>query len=125
MLTPSDFKNGLSIMYKGDPWVLVSFQHVKPGKGGAFIRTKIKNLKNGKVLEQTFRPNDQFEDPDISHKRLSFMYDDEQCYHFMDEAYEQYQLDKSVVGEIGKFLKEECRADGMFMGENIINIQLA
>ncbi|MFH0818556.1 MAG: elongation factor P [Patescibacteria group bacterium] len=124
MLTSSDFKNGLALLYKGDPWVIVGFQHVKPGKGGAFIRTKLKNLKNGKVLEETFRPIDQFEDPDVSRRKLQFLYGDEQFFFFMDDNYEQYQINKEVIGDYGKYLKEECKVDGYFMKDTLFNIEL-
>lgn len=124
MMTTSDFKNGLAMMYNNDPWIIVSFQHVKPGKGVSFTRTRIKNLKNGKVLEITFKSGEKVEEADIQHKHLQYLYKDDADYYFMDEKYEQFQLSKDVVGEAGRFLKEECKVDGLFLGETLFNIQL-
>jgi elongation factor P len=124
MISTSDFRNGQALLYKDEPWVIVKFQHVNPGKGSAFTRTRIKNLKNGKVLEETFKSGEKFDDPNMLHKRLQFLYaDDANCY-FMDEKYEQYQLSKEIVGDQVKFMKEECQVDGLFMGESLFNVAL-
>lgn len=124
MITTSDFKNGQALLYKGDPWLIVRFQHVNPGKGSAFTRTKIKNLKNGKALEETFKSGEKFEDPNMLHKRLQYLYSDDNDCYFMDEKYEQYQLSKKIVSEQVKFMKEECQVDGLFMGESLFTVIL-
>ncbi|MFA6027818.1 MAG: elongation factor P [Patescibacteria group bacterium] len=124
MISTSDFKNGLAIMFKNDPWLIVGFQHVKPGKGTSFTRTRIKNLKNAKMLEMTFKSGEQFEAADLIHKRLQYLYKDENYFYFMDEKYEQYQLNNDAVGDLEKWMKEECQVDGLFLGENLFSIQL-
>jgi len=124
MISTSDFYNGLAIIFKNEPWLIVSFQHVNPGKGSAFSRTRMKNLKNGKVLEQTFKSGERFEDANLQHKRLQYLYKDEDYYYFMDEQFEQYQLNKESIGASEKFMKEECKIDGLFLGETLFSIQL-
>ena len=98
MYTTSDFRNGLKIEFDGGPFVIVYFQHVKPGKGGAFVRTKLKNLKTGAVIEHTFRSGDKVEKPDLEERGMQFMYKMEGQFHFMDtRTYEQIYLDEGHV----------------------------
>ena len=124
MISTSDFHNGQAIFFKNEPWLIVGFQHVNPGKGSAFTRTRMKNLKNGKVLEQTFKSGERFEDANLQHKRLQYLYSDDDYCYFMDEKYEQYQLNKNIVSESLRFMKEECQIDGLFLGETLFSIQL-
>ena len=90
MISTSDFKRGSTkILRNGEPWLVVEFQHVKPGKGGAFVRTKMKNLITGRILEETFRSAEKFEEPDLESKKMQYLYSDD-TYHFMDqETYDQ------------------------------------
>jgi len=90
MYSTTDFRNGLKIEFEGDPYTIVFFQHVKPGKGGAFVRTKLKNLRTGAVLEHTFRSGDKVNKPDLEEREMQFMYREGDAFHFMDTAsYEQ------------------------------------
>ena len=121
-ISTSNFKNGMCIMHDGKMWIIVEFQHVKPGKGGAFVRTKLKELKSGRVVENTFRAGEKFEDVRIETNRMQYLYTDGTQFHFMDNSsYEQIELPSEFVGDSAKWLKEndeiEIRyADGDMMG---------
>ncbi|TCK98369.1 elongation factor P [Natranaerovirga hydrolytica] len=107
MVSAGDFKNGLTIQYDGGIYVIIDFQHVKPGKGAAFVRTKIKNLKTGSVVEKTFRPSEKLAPAHIERKDMQYLYTDGELYHFMDVGtYEQIAIDKDQVGDTLKFVKE-------------------
>ncbi len=109
MYSTQDFRNGLKIEYNGDPFVIVEFQHVKPGKGGAFVRTKIKNLLSGRVLDPTFKSGDKVGKPDIDEKEMQFLYRDGDHYAFMDnETYEQILIDADALGDHVKWLTDGC-----------------
>ena len=112
MVTAGDFRNGITFEYDGGVWQVVEFQHVKPGKGAAFVRTKMKNVINGGVVEKTFNPTEKFENAVIERKEMQYLYSDGDLYYFMDmETYEQIPLDKSLLSDAFKFVKEEmmCR----------------
>ena len=97
MYNTSDFRNGLKIEYEGDPYIIVEFQHVKPGKGGAFVRTKIKNLITGRVLDPTFKSGDKVGKPDMEEKEMEYLYADGEMYTFMDTTnWEQIPIDKDI-----------------------------
>jgi len=121
-VTTAQFKNGMCIVHDGKRWVIVEFQHVKPGKGGAFVRTKLKELQSGRVVDYTFRSGEKFDDVRIGTKKMQYLYNDGGTYHFMDtDSYEQVELDKDFVGEQTKWLKENdeveiMTADGEYMG---------
>ncbi len=107
MYSMSDIRKGLKIEVDGDPFVVVGFQHVKPGKGLGFTRTKIKNLITGNVLERTFRSGEKIIKPDLEERDMEFLYRDGDGFHFMDnESYEQLALDNDLVGDSVDFLKE-------------------
>jgi elongation factor P len=107
VISTSDFRRGITrILWEGEPWLVLEFQHVKPGKGGAFVRTKMKNLVTGRVLEETFRSGQTFPDPDLSSKQMQFLYSDTVC-HFMDqEDFEERALSFEAVGSVKDYLKE-------------------
>lgn len=108
VFSTSDFKKGLKILYKGEPYMILEYQWVKPGKGGAFIRTKMKNMLTGLIREETFRSGEKFEDPNLSYKEMLFLYTDNGMYHFMDqESYEEVTLNTTQISEILDFLKEQ------------------
>ncbi|MDZ4169127.1 MAG: elongation factor P [Coriobacteriia bacterium] len=121
-VTTANFKNGMCIIHEGKRWVIVEFQHVKPGKGGAFVRTKLKELESGRVVDYTFRAGEKFEDVRIETKKMQYLYSDGSTFHFMDNtSYEQVELDSDFVGEASKWLKENeeveiMTADGDYMG---------
>ena len=106
-ISAGDFKTGLTLIVDGDPWVVLDFQHVKPGKGAAFVRTKLKNIISGGVVEKTFRPTEKFENAHIERKEMQYLYQDGDLYNFMDvETYDQIALNADVVGDALKFVKE-------------------
>ena len=121
-VTTAQFKNGMCILHDSKRWVIIDFQHVKPGKGGAFVRTKLKELKSGRVVEYTFRAGEKFDDVRIENKKMQYLYNDGDTYYFMDNAsYEQVELDKDFVGDQAKWLKENdevevMTADGEYLG---------
>ncbi len=125
MPSTNEFRNGLKIEMDGEPYVMVEFQHVKPGKGGAFVRTKLKNLKTGRVLDKKFRSGESVDAPDIIQKQMQYLYRDGDMYVFMDTSdYEQTPLPKVNIGENVKWLKEESICDIMFHNGEAISVEL-
>jgi len=107
MVSTSDFRKGLKVEFKGEPYEIVDFQHVKMGRGGAIVRTKLKSLKTGNVLEETFRSGEKLDSPGLEEKKMQYLYFQEGLYYFMDEeTYEQIPLTTEQLGEAKKFLKE-------------------
>ena len=99
MITSTDFRTGLTIEIDGGVWQVVEFQHVKPGKGAAFVRTKIKNVETGAVVERTFNPNEKMPAAHLETARMAFLYEADGMYTFMDnETYEQTELNKEQLG---------------------------
>lgn len=104
----SEFKGGLKVMLDGDPCNILENEHVKPGKGQAFNRVKLKNLKTGRVLEKTFKSGDTLEGADVVDVDMEYLYADGEYWHFMEpQSFEQYQADKSAVGDANLWLKEQ------------------
>lgn len=125
MYSTQDFRNGLKIEYEGEPYLIVEFQHVKPGKGGAFVRTKIKNLLTGRVLDPTFKSGDKVGKPDMDDKEMQFLYKDGEHYTFMDNtSYEQVMIDSDVVSDAAKWLKENTDTEVMFWNGKPIGVSL-
>ncbi|MEN1759316.1 MULTISPECIES: elongation factor P [Anoxynatronum] len=115
MIYASDFRKGKTFQKEGEPCVVVDFQHVKPGKGAAFVRTKYKNLKTGAIREEAFNPNDKFELAIIETKEMQYLYSDGELYFFMDnETYEQVPLTKEIVEDSIIYLKENDSATVKF-----------
>ena len=107
MISAGDFRNGVTIEVDGNIFQIVEFQHVKPGKGAAFVRTKLKNIINGGVVEKTFRPTEKFPQARIDRKDMQYLYADGDLFTFMDtETYDQISLNKDTVGDALKFVKE-------------------
>ncbi|MBE5887709.1 MAG: elongation factor P [Lachnospiraceae bacterium] len=107
MITAGDFRNGMTIEYDGNICQVVEFQHVKPGKGAAFVRTKLRNIISGGLVETSFRPTEKFPAARIDRKDMQYLYGDDDFYNFMDvETYEQIALTKESVGDALKFVKE-------------------
>lgn len=107
MISTSDFRKGFTkILWNNEPWVIIDYQLVKPGKGGTYMKTKIKNLITGRVLEETFRSAEKFPEPELEYPQMQFLYADEH-YHFMDqESFEQVEFDEKHVEAAKKYLKE-------------------
>jgi len=107
MISAGDFRNGVTIELEGNVFQIIEFQHVKPGKGAAFVRTKLKNIKNGGVIERTFRPTEKCPQARIDRKDMQYLYADGDMFNFMDtETYEQIALNKDEIGDALKFVKE-------------------
>lgn len=107
MITTAEFRNGSRLLVEGDPFYIVEFQHVKPGKGGAFVRTKLKSYITGNVLDRTFRSGERFEEPDLEERDMQFLYATGDSYTFMDtETYEQFTYEKRQLGSNADLLKE-------------------
>ena len=107
MISAGDFRNGITIEYEGNVYQIVEFQHVKPGKGAAFVRTKLKNIINGGVVEKTFRPTEKCPQARIDRKDMQYLYADGDLLNFMDtETYDQVALNSDTVGDALKFVKE-------------------
>ncbi len=107
MITAGDFRNGLTFEMDGEPFVVLSFQHVKPGKGAAFVRTKYKNVITGATREEAFNPSDKFNEARIETKQMQYLYNDGTLYYFMDpDTFEQVPLSGDQVENAMKFLRE-------------------
>lgn len=107
MISAGDFRNGITIEIDGNIYQVIEFQHVKPGKGAAFVRTKLKNIKSGGVVEKTFRPTEKFPQAHIDRKDYQYLYADGDLFYFMDvETYDQIALGKNDIGDALKFVKE-------------------
>ncbi len=107
MISAGDFRNGTTFELDGNVVSIVEFQHVKPGKGAAFVRTKVKNVITGAVTEKTFNPSDKYQEAFIERREMQYLYNDGDLYYFMDnETYEQIPINSSVLGDSFKFVKE-------------------
>ncbi|MDR0861225.1 MAG: elongation factor P, partial [Oscillospiraceae bacterium] len=110
MVSAGDFRNGVTFEMDGKVMQVIEFQHVKPGKGAAFVRTKIKNVITGAVVETSFNPTDKFENAYVDRRDMQYSYSDGELYYFMDsETYELEPIDKSVLGDSFRFVKEEMQ----------------
>lgn len=125
MISTTDFKGGVKIELDGDPYIIVEFQHVKPGKGGAFVRTKLKNLKTGNLLERTFRSGEKFNVPDLLDREMQFLYAEGHEYHFMDNnTYEQLFITAEQLGSAKDFLKENMVVRILFFQGKPLGVDL-
>ncbi len=121
----SQFKNGLKLELDGQPFTITFFQHVKPGKGGAFVRTKVRNLRSGKTLDRRFRAGEKVEEADIEERKMQYLYQDGESLIFMDnQTYDQTPFGAETVGDAVKFLKENLDVDVLFWNDKPINIEL-
>lgn len=125
MISTSEFRNGARLELDGMPYYIVEFQHVKPGKGGAFVRTRLKNLKTGQVLDRTFRSGEKFNEPDLDECDMQFLYASGDSYTFMDtSSYEQFTYDKSQLGNNTDLLKEETIVQILLYEGKPISVEL-
>jgi len=108
VIATSDFKKGDKILFKNEPYMVLGYTHVKPGKGGAFVKTKMKNMITGLVHEETFRSGEKFPSPDLEYKDLQYLYREDDLFNFMDqESYEQVALSKDQIDDVMDYLKEQ------------------
>jgi elongation factor P len=121
----SEFRNGLKILYDGDPFEIVEFQHVKPGKGSAFVRTRIRNLLTGRILEPTLKSGDKVGRPDIEEKEMQYLYKEGDHFVFMDvKTYDQVHVGADSLKEARNFLKENTNAHILFWNGRAISAEL-
>lgn len=124
MVSAGDFRNGLTIELDNNVYQVVEFQHVKPGKGAAFVRTKLRDIKNGGVVERTFRPTEKCPQAHIEKKDMQYLYSDGDLYHFMDvETYDQFALNEEAIGDSLKFVKENEMVKMLSHNGNIFAIE--
>lgn len=126
MATTADFRNGMTLQMEGALYTITYFQHVKPGKGGAFVRTKLKNVLTGAVLERTFRSGEKVEEVRLEHRPVQYSYTDGQLYYFMDqETFEIVPLSEDVIGSDQlRYLKENMECEGLVHNDRIISVEL-
>jgi elongation factor P len=124
MISAGDFRNGATFEMDGQVYQVVEFQHVKPGKGAAFVRTKIKNVISGATIERAFSPSDKFPRAQINKRDMQYLYNDGDLYYFMDEqTYEQIPINASSIGDTLTFVKENMTCKILFFKEQVIGIE--
>ena len=125
MSSTTDFKNGIILRRKENLWKIVEFQHVKPGKGAAFVRTKLKNIKTGQVVDQTFRAGEKVEIVRVESHSYNFSYNDGDDYYFMhNETFEQISLSKDSISDILDFLINNTKVDILFEASNPLEVKI-
>jgi len=125
MASPNEIKKGTVINYENDLWVVVGFQRVSPGKGGSFVRTKMKSLSSGKVIENSFKAAENLTFEDVMHRKMQYIFGDEHTLTFMDgTTYEQVAIGKDIIGDDEKFLKEGLGVTVVMHGETAIAMEL-
>ncbi len=124
MISAGDFRNGVTFEMDGNVVSIIEFQHVKPGKGAAFVRTKIRNVITGSVTEKTFNPNDKYPTAFVERKDMQYLYNDDDLYYFMDlETYEQLPINASVLGDNFKFVKENMECKVLSYKGNVFGVE--
>ncbi len=123
-ISTADFRNGMCIDYNNKLWTIVEFQHVKPGKGGAFVRTKLKDIRSGRVVDYTFNSGTKFDSVRLETKKLQYLYNDGADYWLMDnDTYEQMNVSTETVGDAAKWLKENDEVSLLYAGEELISLE--
>ena len=124
MIYASDFRKGITFEMNGEPHVVLDFQHVKPGKGAAFVRTKYRNILTGATREEAFNPNDKFPKAHIETKQMQYLYNDGELYYFMDtDTYDQVPLTAELVAEAIKYIRENDMATVKFYKDNAFDVE--
>jgi elongation factor P len=125
MISSNDFRNGVTILIEGNLWTVIEFLHVKPGKGSAFVRTRLKNVKTGSTVERTFRAGEKLERATVDKRQMSMLYNDDDGFHFMDqETFENVTLQRDIIGGPADFLKDGMLIDVQFHGDVPIGVEL-
>ena len=125
MISSNDFRNGVTIVIDGQLWTVIEFLHVKPGKGSAFVRTRLKNVKTGATVERTFRAGEKLERATVDNRDMQMLYNDADGYHFMDtESYENMTLERELIGDPADFLKDGMRVAVQFHDGTPIGVDL-
>ena len=124
MISAGDFRNGVTIEFEGNIYQIIEFQHVKPGKGAAFVRTKLRNVITGAVIEKTFNPTDKFENAYVERKEMQYLYSDGDLYYFMDnETYEQLPIGADKLDDNFKFVKENMMCKIISYKGNVFGVE--
>lgn len=125
MATTADFRNGMTFQMEGALWKILEFLHVKPGKGGAFVRTKLRRLSDGAVVEKTFRAGERIDEVRIVGRQMQYLYEANDLYYFMDnETYDQYPLNRELVAEVTPYLKESMNVKVVWHEERPLWVEL-
>jgi elongation factor P len=125
MISSNDFRNGVTIVIEGQLWTVIEFLHVKPGKGSAFVRTRLKNVKSGATVERTFRAGEKLERATVDNRDMQMLYNDDDGYHFMDtETYENVTLQREIIGDPADFLKDGMKIAVQFNDGNPIGADM-
>lgn len=123
-ISTADFKNGMCIEYNNKLWTIAEFQHVKPGKGGAFVRTKLRDIKTGRVVDYTFNSGTKFDSVRLETKKMQYLYNDGADFYFMDnDTFEQIAIPSDVVGDNAQWLKENDEASLLYADDELISIE--
>ena len=124
MADTSDFRTGFAMRHRNDLWTIVEFQHVKPGKGPAFVRTKLKGVTSGKVIEETFRAGEKVEEIRLERRNYQFLYRDGEFYTFMNtETYDQIQLPQDTLGDLPLYIKESDLCQVLLLDDNPLTVE--
>ena len=125
MIDTSDFKNGLNIFVDGEPYSILWFQNHKPGKGGAVMRTKLKHLRKGSIVDKTFKSGEKFDSVDVERRKKQYLYADTESFHFMDQiTYDQIAFPKERMGEQAGYLKENIEVNAIYLEGELVTIEL-
>lgn len=125
VVTPNQFKRGMKILEDGEPYSVVDYLHIKMGRGGANVRTKLKNLISGNVIERTYKSDEKINQPDFEEKQMQYLYSDGDNYYFMDnESYEQIQMSKEDVGDAALFMPDNIMVYVLVFNQKPIGVQL-
>ena len=123
-ISTADFKNGMCIEYNNKLWTIAEFQHVKPGKGGAFVRTKLRDIRTGRVVENTFNAGTKFDLIRLETRKLQYLYNDGETYNFMDmDSYEQLEVNVEQIGDAAKWLKENDEASLLYADGDLVSVE--
>lgn len=124
VILAGDFKNGVTLEYEGGIWTIIEFQHVKPGKGSPFVRSKLKNIKTGGIIETSFRPTEKFDRAHIERKDMEYLYNDGELFYFMDpDTYDQIALGEDQLGDALKFVKENEKVKIMSHNGSVFGVE--
>ena len=125
MISSNDFRNGVTIIIEGQLWTVIEFLHVKPGKGSAFVRTRLKNVKSGATVERTFRAGEKLERATVDNRDMQMLYNDDEGFHFMDvESFENVTLQRELIGDPADFLKDGMQVQVQFHDGTPIGVDL-
>ena len=125
MASTSDFRNGYTLSYNDQIYKIIEFMHVKPGKGPAFVRTKLKSVQSGKIIDKTFRAGERIDEVRLDAKKMQYLYSDDSGYHFMDTStFDQIPISSSLIDDVKDYLKESMEIKILFHGDDPIDIEI-